>query len=145
MKTDQIIHQSCSNIIRTDYPIKGNYKSWKVEKEFMSDIFKLMRADGYYCYHIPDATLSYRLLDGFIIDPKDGKQFLLEFKKTDGYTFNISQFEPSQIALMNTMDRINSPYGVVIFSRKTNTYVLTTLPYIMEHKNEEWWIKFFSK
>lgn len=131
-------------MIRNDYPIKWNYKKWNIEKGFMAEISKFLRADGYFCYHVPDATVSYRLLDLVCISPK-WDIILVEFKKINLYTFNMSQFEPSQIGLLNFMERVHAKHAIVIYSQETNTYVVTSYSDIRQGINEKNGIKLFNK
>lgn len=125
-------------------PIKWNYKKWKIEKWFEAEIFTYLRKHDYHCHHIQDIWLWYRLLDWIIIAP-DGLIFLLEFKKTDGYTFNMSQFETSQIFLLEWMTAHNAPAYIMIYSQKTNTYICTTYTFLKDHKNDKWGIKLFRE
>jgi hypothetical protein len=126
-------------------PIKGNYKAGKIEKSFMSDFFSILRKQDWICYHIQDIGLSAKFLDGIIISP-DGEVILLEFKKITGYTFNISQFEPSQLFLLNQLSsRKFSEAYVPIFSVKTNSYVLTTFDEIKSMRNDRGGAKLFAQ
>lgn len=126
------------------YPIKGNYKKGNIEKWFQKELFKFMEKDGYICYHIPDNTYGYRLLDGICVSPS-GIVFFLELKKIDLYTFNVSQFEDSQVAFMDELiARWNTPY-IGIFSQATNTYIITTWQDVLQQKNEKGGIKLFDK
>ena len=103
-----------------------------------------MEKDGYICYHIPDNTYGYRLLDGICVSPT-GEIFFLELKKIELYTFNVSAFEDSQIAFMNELiARGNTPY-IGIFSIATNTYIITTWQDVLKNRNEKGGIKFFEK
>lgn len=127
-----------------NYPIKGNYKKGNIEKWFQKELFKFMEKDWYICYHIPDNTYGYRLLDGICVDP-NGTIFFLELKKVDWYTFNVSQFEDSQVAFMDELiARWNTPY-IGIFSQATNTYIITTWQDVLQQKNEKGGIKLFDK
>lgn len=131
-------------MIRSDYPIKGNYKKGNIEKGFMAEVSKFLRADWYFCYHVPDATVSYRLLDLVCISPK-WDIILVEFKKINLYTFNMSQFEPSQIGLLNFMERVWAPHAIAIYSQATNSYVVTSYWYIRKNINDKNGIKLFNK
>lgn len=126
------------------YPIKGNYKKGNIEKWFQKELFKFMEKDGYICYHIPDNTYGYRLLDGICVSPS-GIVFFLELKKIDLYTFNVSAFEDSQVAFMDELiARWNTPY-IGIFSQATNTYIITTWQDVLQQKNTKGGIKLFDK
>mgnify|MGYP003494577821 FL=1 len=72
------------------------YKSGHIEKDFQSEVFTYLRDRGMYIHRIPDLGPASRLVDAIMIDT-DGKTFYVEFKKVDGYTYNMSQFEPAQI------------------------------------------------
>lgn len=131
-------------MVSWDYPIKGNYKKGSIEKWFQKELFSFMEKDGYICYHIPDNTYWYRLLDGICVSPT-GEIFFLELKKIELYTFNVSAFEDSQVAFMNELiARGNTPY-IGIFSIATNTYIITTWQDVLNKVNEKGGIKFFSK
>lgn len=124
--------------------IKGNYKTWKIEKWFEAEVFKYLRTRDYFCYHIVDQGLWTRLLDWIIICP-EWKTFFIEFKKTDWFTYNLNQFEPSQIFLLELMAHRWTEAYIMIYSQKTNTYITTTYTYLKEHQNEKWWIRLFDK
>lgn len=123
--------------------ITGNYKKWKIEKWFEAEVFKYLRTRDYFCYHIADVWLGNRLLDWIIISPT-WEVFFIEFKKTDWYSFNMSQFEPSQIYLLELIEKRCVEAYIMIYSQKTNTYKVTTYTYLKEHQNEKWWIKLFN-
>lgn len=123
--------------------IKGNYKKWRIEKWFEAEVFKYLRTRDYFCYHIQDIGLGNRLLDGIIMDP-EWKVFFIEFKKTDWFTYNLSQFEPSQVYLLELMAKRWVEAYIMIYSQKTNTYITTTYTYLKEHQNEKWWVKLFN-
>lgn len=131
-------------MVNPNYPIKGNYKKGSIEKWFQKELFSFMEKDGYICYHIPDNTYWYRLLDGICVSPT-GEIFFLELKKIELYTFNVSAFEDSQVAFMNELiARGNTPY-IGIFSIATNTYIITTWQDVLNKVNEKGGIKFFEK
>lgn len=132
------MHEILKNI-----PIRWNYKKWKIEKNFQSEVFQFLRNREYFCYHIADIWMWYRLLDAYIIDPQ-GNQFLIEFKKTDGLTFNMSQFEPSQIELLDLMEKRWALSYIMIYSQKTNTYWVGQYSYLKSNANSKWWIKLFT-
>ena len=123
--------------------IKGNYKKWKIEKWFGAEVFKYLRTRDYYCYHIADIGSGNRLLDWIIIDP-EWKVFFIEFKKTDWYSFNISQMEPSQVYLLNLMQNRWVEAYIMVYSQKTNTYVVTTYSYIKANINDNGWLRLFN-
>lgn len=55
----------------------------------------------------------------------------------------MSQFEPSQIFLLEFMLSVWAEAYVMIYSTKTNTYVVTTYSYLKTHQNDKWGIKLF--
>lgn len=127
-------------------PIKPNsYKKGHVEKMFQYDIFSSLRKLSWICFHVPDVGLWTKFLDWVLISPT-GDTVFLEFKKTDGYTFNLSQFESSQIALLTKLEtRPNAEVYIPIYSRKTMTYVLHTFAELKAMRNEAGGCKVFSK
>ncbi len=127
----------------SEIPIKWNYKKGHIEKWFEAEVFKYLRVRDYHCYHIQDIGLGTRFLDWIIIKP-NGEVFFIEFKKTDGYSYNISQFEPSQIYLLELMAKRWTEAYIMIYSQKTNTHVVTTYSYIKANINDKGWIKLFS-
>lgn len=122
--------------------ITWSYKKGKIEKWFEADVFKYLRTRDYFCYHITDIGLWARLLDWIIISPT-WEVFFIEFKKTDWYTFNLSQFESSQIYLLELMANRWVEAYIMVYSQKTNTYWIGTYSYLKEHQNEKWWVKLF--
>ena len=122
---------------------KWLYKKWHIEKGFQAEIFSYLRNREYFCFHVPDTTISYRLLDAYIIDP-EWNQFLIEFKKTDWYTFSMNQFEWSQIELLDLMEKRWALSYIMIYSQKTNTYWCGKYSYLKSNANSKWWIKLFT-
>lgn len=136
----------CKNImeILSNIPINwAKYRKGKIEKDFEAEVFRHLRKHGYFSYHIQDIWLGTRLLDWIIISPQ-WLIFLIEFKKTDGYTFNLSQFEPSQIQLLTLMKERNAPAYIMVYSQKTKTYWFGTYEYLISQANSVWWIKLFE-
>lgn len=127
-------------MFRTDYIFK-----WKIslEKHFQKELFKCMEKDGFICYHIPDSTYEYRLLDGIIIDTKWVTHYL-ELKIIDTYTFNISRFEPSQIAFMNELLKRWTDAYIAVYSLKNKEYVILTYRELLTMFNERWGAKLFT-
>jgi hypothetical protein len=117
-------------------------KSGHIEKDFQLQVMTYLRKRDWYCFKIPDVWLGTRLLDGYHITP-EWDQFLIEYKKTTGFTFNMSQFEPSQIFLLEWMTEHNAEAYVMVYSTKTNTYWVGTYSYLKTHQNERWGIKLF--
>ena len=120
-----------------------SYKKWQIEKDFEADIFRFLRKFWYFCYHVQDIGLWQKLLDGICID-LEGKVFFIEFKKTDWYTYNMSQFEPSQIRLLEMMLLRWTEVYIMIYSQKTKTYWVGEYEYLKSHANSVWWIKLFQ-
>ncbi len=119
------------------------YKSGHIEKDFQSEVFGYLRAKGIYIHRIPDLWPASRLVDAIMID-HEGKTFYVEFKKVDGYTYNMSQFEPAQIRFFEmAMVRWVESY-VMIYSRKTQSYWVGEYRYLKESQNQEGWIKLFT-
>jgi hypothetical protein len=131
-------------MVRWDYPIKGNYKKWKIEWWFQKELFSFLEKDGYICYHIPDTTYEYRLLDGICVSPT-WDIFFLELKKIELYTFNMSQFEWSQIAFMQALQKRWVESYIGVYSQKTNEYIILTYSSLCEMINDKWWVKLFNK
>lgn len=122
---------------------KWLYKKWHIEKDFESEVFKCLRIHEYLCYHVADIWFWYRYLDG-IIDCPDGSSFRIEFKKIDWYTFNMKQFEDSQIDILEYFKHHGNEAYIMIYSQKTKTYITTTYDYLKSQANSVWWIKIFS-
>lgn len=120
------------------------YKKWHIEKDFQSDVFKKLRAKWWICYHIPDVWMSTKFLDAICVSP-EGDIVFLEFKKTDWLTFNFSQFEHSQLILLNDLRRRpNCEVYIPIYSQKTHTYVVRTFSELLDLRNDKWWCKLFN-
>lgn len=130
-------------MVRSDYSLVGNYKKNNIEKWFQKELFSYMKKDGYICYHIPDNTYWYRLLDGICVDPK-WNIFFLELKKINTYTFNFAQFEWSQIAFMEELLKRWVESYVAIFSVKMNSYIVSTYSELVKQKNDLQWVKLFT-
>lgn len=124
-------------------PIKPHlYKKWHIEKDFEADIFSHLRSIWYFCKHIPDIGFNTKLLDGIIVD-LEWKTFYIEFKITNWCTFNMSQFEESQINFLEMLMKRAGEAWVMIFSVKTNTYWIGTYEHLKSQSNSAWWIKLF--
>ena len=125
---------------------KGNklaYKKWRIEKGFEEEIFWYLRRHGHMCYHVPDIWLWYRYLDG-IVDCPDGTSFRIEFKKTTGYTLNMSQFEENQIKILEYFLVHGNEAYIMVYSQKTWTYWLWTYEYLKNNINARRGIDLFS-
>ena len=142
-------HMTQNNVSRgeiNNIPLRRThlYKPWHVEKDFQSEVFSYLRERGMYIHRIPDLWPASRLVDAIMIDT-DGKTFYVEFKKVEGYTYNMSQFEPAQIRFFEMAMVRNIEAYVMIYSRKTTTHWVGEYRYLKENQNHEWWIKLFSK
>lgn len=141
-----LMNQNMRSIL-IDIPIprgsKWLYTKWKIEKWFEAEVFTFLRKQDYLCTHIPDLWLWYRYVDG-IIDCPDGTSFRIEFKKTDGYTFNINQFEDSQIKLLEWFHLHGNEAYIMVYSQKTKTYWVWTYFYLKALANDKWGIKLFT-
>lgn len=152
MPTTKSVSRSLMNqhmrSILIDIPIprwsKWLYTKWKIEKWFEAEVFTFLRKQDYLCYHVPDLWLWYRYVDG-IIDCPDGTSFRIEFKKTDGYTFNMSQFEESQIKLLEWFHLHGNEAYIMVYSQKTKTYWVWTYFYLKTLANSVWGIRLFDK
>lgn len=126
------------------YTLRGKYTCRGKEWAFQKELFSHLKKDGFICYHIEDTSYWYRFLDGICVTP-EGFMFALELKIIDKYTFNISQFEDSQIALMDEMIKRGCTPYVGIFSIWNNEYRVLTYQEIIEQQNDKWGIKLFNK
>lgn len=126
-----------------NYTLKWGYKKWHIEKDFQAEIFRNMRKYWWICFHIQDIWLWYRFLDWIIVSPT-GDPWFIEFKKIKWATFNISQFEPSQVDLLMELDS-RSPWlaMVFIYSEKYWTYAAYSFTQLWTSKNSKGGIKIF--
>jgi penicillin-binding protein-related factor A (putative recombinase) len=67
----------------------------------------------------------------------EGKTFYVEFKKVDGYTYNMSQFEPAQIRFFEMAMVRNVESYVIIYSQKTKTYWVGEYQYLKWTQNKD--------
>ena len=123
---------------------KWLYRKWKIEKDFQGEVFSYLRNREYYCYHVADIWMSTRLLDWYIIDPQ-WVQFLIEFKKVTWYSFNMNQFEYSQIELLDLMEERWVLNYIMIYSQKTNTHWVWQYSYLKSNANKTGSIKLFRE
>ena len=84
------------------FDLKGNYRSGHKEKDFMKEFSTKMRTLGWIMYHIADVGLGNKFLDVISVSPS-GDSVFMEMKKTDGYTFNMSQMELGQYHLLKEL------------------------------------------
>lgn len=125
------------------YKIKWWYKT---EKLFMHEIMWLLRKDWYICFHPRDVWLSFKFLDCHYISPDWNKLWWIEFKKIKKDTFNVSQFEESQVVLLKKLDKINPDIvRIFIYSIGNNDYLSLKFSTIRGNKNDKWWIKLWNK
>lgn len=119
------------------------FRKNRVEKDFMSWLSKKMKAMWYIVHHIADVWLWNKFLDLIVVRDNWGVIFI-ECKKIEWYTFNVSQFEPSQVMLMRELDKRNTEAYVAIYSKKTHTWMYDTFSNIFNSRNEKWWIQIFK-
>ena len=128
-----------------EYKLVWWYKPWKIEKWFEEELFRYLRKDGYICYHPQDIWFAYKFLDWHLVSPK-GELWWIELKKIKLDTFNVSQFEESQVILLRDLDKRNPELArVLIYSIKHNDYVMLQFTDIWNMKNDKWWLKIFWK
>lgn len=127
------------------FDLKGNYKKWHKEKDFMKELSTKMRAIGWIMYHIADVGLGNKFLD-IISTAPDWEEIPIEMKKTDWYTFNINQFELGQYHLLKELsNRPKSKAFIAVYSVEVNDYALFTFKFMEENKNESGGLKLFLK
>ena len=127
-----------------NFKLIGWYKKWWIEKWFQTEFSKYMRSLWYIVYHIQDIWYAYKFLDLFFIDNEWICRFI-ELKRIHKDSFNISQFEESQVILMRELDRRNPDIcRVAIYSVKANDYKIFKFSELWNIKNEKWWIKLWG-
>ena len=127
------------------FDLKGNYRSWHKEKDFMKVISTKLRNLWWIVYHIADVGLGNKFLDIVSISPS-GDVILMEMKKTDGYTFNMSQMELGQYHLLKELwHRMNSKAFIVTYSVAVNDYAMFSFDFLNGEKNENGGLKLFVK
>ena len=128
------------------YVLRGKYTWSKKEAAFQKELFKHMEKDWFFCYHIEDTSYGFRFLDGLCATPwPQWYIFGLELKIIDKYTFNVSQFEDSQIALFEDFQWRGIISYIGIFSMEVNKYIVLTYEDILARQNEKGGIKLFDK
>jgi len=131
-------------LITKDFILKWWYKKWEIEKGFQYEILMLLKAMWCITYHIVDIWLHLKFLDSFFIDTMWVTRFI-EFKKTIGSSFNINDFQPSQIQLLRNIEKRNSDLArVFIYSIKWNDYVVLKFSTIWNNRNDKWWVKIWD-
>ena len=126
-------------------PLKPHlYKKGHIEKDFQGEVFTSLRKLGWHLFHVPDIGYSTKLLDGIAVTAQ-GDIFLIELKKTDWYSFNMSQFEPSQIFFLEYCMNVGAEAYVMVYSQKTQTYWTGDYRYLKENQNGVGGVKLFTK
>ena len=129
----------------SNFKLKWNYKKWRIESQFQSELLWIMRWMGYICYHIADIWLWNKFLDLFFIT-KEWLCLFLELKQISWSTFNVKKFEENQIILLRELEKRNPELARVwIFSVKHNAYKILKFSEIWEAQNEKGWVKIFDK
>lgn len=123
--------------------VKWNYPKWSPENWFQREIMENLTMHWWFVYHIEDTSWQSRLLDLYLVSP-NGEEMFAELKVIDKYTFNLSRFETSQVKFMLLREKYNLPTYVMIFSKRTNTYVVTTYKDLVDRADNRNWIKLFS-
>ncbi len=127
------------------FKLKGNYKKWRIESQFQSELLWKMRWMWNICHHIADIWLWNKFLDLFFVTKKWLCLFI-ELKQIPWSTFNVKNFEEDQVILLREMDKRNPELARVwIFSVKHNTYKILTFSEIWRAQNEKGWVKIFNK
>ncbi len=128
------------------YMLRGKYTGGKKEAAFQKELFKYMEKDWFFCYHIEDTSYGFRFLDWLCATPwPKWYLFGLELKIIDKYTFNVSQFEDSQIAVFEDFQWRGIISYIGIFSMEVNKYIVLTYEDILARQNEKGGIKLFDK
>lgn len=124
-------------------PLKWGYPKWSPENWFQKEVMEYLRMRGWFVYHIEDTSWQSRLLDVYAVTP-DGVELFMELKVTDWFTFNLSRFETDQVKFLLLREKYNLPAYVMIFSKRTNTHVLTTYRELVSAANDKNGVKLFS-
>lgn len=129
--------------ILSEIQVKGWYRKWKIEKDFQTEIFQNLRKKNFFCYHIADVWYTYKMLDWYIFSTTTPHMWI-EFKKIDLHSFNIKQFEESQIELMKRFNLAGVPYRIMIYSVRNNDFkVFNNIDTLLEMAKNGW-IKLFT-
>jgi len=135
---------TCNRKSLLNLKLHNKYRKGRQEKDFEDNVFNLLRMDDHLCYHVSDLTPWYRYLDG-IIDAPDWTKFCIEFKITDWYTFNMNQFEDSQVEYFEYFLKYWHEAYVMVYSTKTKTYWVGTYEYLKANRNSRWGVKLFEQ
>lgn len=131
--------------ITKHYQLKGWYKKWHIEKDFQAEITKYLRNEWYICYHITDIWLWNKFLDMIWVSP-DWVPFYIEFKKIEKDSFNVKNFEDSQVILLRELEKRNPELARVwIYSKKHNEYKVFKFSELWDNRNKKWGIKLWGK
>lgn len=126
------------------YKLKGWYKKWRIEKDFQAEISKKMRDDWFITFHPQDIWYALKFLDLHFIH-KDWDIWWIEFKKINLDSFNVKNFEDSQVILLPQLEKINKELcKVYIYSVKHNDYKIFNFSDLRNNRNSKWWIKIFN-
>lgn len=132
--------------IQKHYELKNQdkYRKWHIEGDFEKEIMKLLRADWYIRWKRLDIGYGEKYLDCHFESP-EWECWWIEFKKIKLDSFNISQFEQSQILLLPKLDQRNPDRArVFIYSEKHKDYKVYTFSELWNSRNEKGGIKIFS-
>ena len=132
------------NILESIVIHPSTYRKWGIEKDFQRDIFKSLNKLWWITYHPADVWLNTKFLDWITVTPL-GETVFIEFKKIQWYTFNFSQFEPTQIKLFSQfLSRPKVEAYIMIFSIATWQYKVCTYKELLEVRDEKDWCKLFA-
>lgn len=130
--------------VKKEYKKKAKAKFNDVEWQFEKDVCSFLVMKWYERFHVPDSWLWTKLLDEIVFSP-DGRQFVIEFKQVEWYTFNLNKFEPNQIRLLEYMMKHWHEAYVMIYSQAVGNYWVGDYKYLKENANSQWWVKLFAK
>ena len=126
-----------------NFKLKWNYKKWKIESNFQTELMWILRWMWNICFHPQDVWLANKFLDVHFIT-KDWIWHWLELKQISWNTFNVKKFEDDQVILLREMDKRNPELARVwIFSVKHNDYKILTFSEIWAAQNQKGWVKIF--
>jgi len=127
------------------YTLKWGYKKWRIEKDFQKEIVKNLEKEWYITFHPTDIGYLDKFLDLHFISPV-WDIWWIEFKKIEKDSFNVKDFEDSQIFLLPKLEKIDSSIAkVFIYSVKHNDYKIFNFSELWLNKNDKWGVKIFTK